>query len=175
MKIRVDNIPEEGRQINAKIDPSKNDWDLPAGYGFAKTLTFAGRVRRSGEDLAVEGNLTGSIESQCSRCLGNFEMPVDMALDTVFTPRGEIEDEDVEVVEVDSGISFYDGISIDLDKEIRDLILINIPIGPVCWEDCKGLCSGCGADLNTVPCGCSSDGGPSPFDKLKELKAKLEE
>ena len=174
MNIRVDNIPEEGRQIDAKIDPSKNDWDLP-GCGFAEALVFAGRVRRSGDDLVVEGNLTGSIESQCSRCLGNFEMPVDMALDTVFTPRGEIEDEDVEVVEVDSGISFYDGISIDLDKEIRDLILINIPIGPVCWEDCKGLCSGCGADLNTVPCGCSSDGGPSPFDKLKELKAKLEE
>ena len=102
-------------------------------------------------------------------------MPIDITVDTIFTPRIEREDDETEVIEVDESFPFYDGDSIDLQQEAKELVLVSLPIKPVCREDCRGLCPECGADLNTNPCGCGNEGGPSPFDKLKELKAKLEE
>lgn len=173
MIIRIDNIPEEGQRIEGKIDPSAMQLDMP-GYSLTEALAIAGRATRSGEDVMLEGNLTGSVESQCGRCLSYFKMPVDVAVDVVFAPRREPSGEQTEVIDTDVNISYYDGNSIDLSQEMNDVILVNLPIKPICREDCKGLCPQCGVDLNTAPCRCGGDKGPSPFDKLKELKAELE-
>lgn len=128
----------------------------------------------SGEGVTVKGNLTGSVRSQCGRCLGNFKMPVDAGMDIMFLPRSERADDETELVDVDESFSYYDGDSIDLLKEIKDLIIVSLPIKPICREDCKGLCPQCGADLNEGPCRCGGKSGPSPFDELKELRSKLE-
>lgn len=175
MRIRVDNIPEGGRQIAEEIDPSAIELDVP-GYGATEAFAFTGRATRLGEDVTLEGSLTGSVDSRCSRCLNDFRMPVDMSIDLVFVPRIEPARDDAEAVDVDidAGFSYYDGNSIDLLRELRELVLVNLPIKPVCREDCKGLCPRCGADLNDAPCRCAGEKGPSPFDKLKGLKAKLE-
>jgi len=175
MRIRVNNIPEGGRQIDEEIDPSAIKLDVP-GYALTEALAFTGRASRVGEDVTIEGSLTGSVDSQCSRCLNDFRMPVDMQVDLVFVPRIEPARDDAEEVDVDinAGFSYYDGISIDLLTEIRELVLVNLPIKPVCRDDCKGLCPRCGADLGVAPCRCGGEDDPSPFDKLKELKSKLE-
>jgi uncharacterized protein len=173
MRIRVDSIPEEGQRIEGEIDSSAIRLDMPV-YRLAGAFSFSGRAARRGESVILKGNLTGSVDSRCGRCLNNFEMPIDITVDTIFSPRIEREDDETEVVEVDESFSFYDGDSIDLQQEAKELILVSLPIKPVCREDCRGLCPKCGVDLNTNPCGCGSESGPSPFDKLKELKAKLE-
>lgn len=178
MKIRVDSIPGEGLRIERKIEPSDLEPDVP-GHGPAEAFSFIGRARRSrvggsGEGVTVKGNLTGSVRSQCGRCLGNFKMPVDAGMDIMFLPRSERADDETELVDVDESFSYYDGDSIDLLKEIKDLIIVSLPIKPICREDCKGLCPQCGADLNEGACRCGGKSGPSPFDELKELRSKLE-
>ena len=174
MEIRVDSIPEEGLPIEKKIDPSELEPDIPS-HGLAEALSFVGRARRNGKGVVVKGNLAGSVRTQCSRCLGDFEAPVNMDVDTMFLPRSECEDDEVEIAnDDDENFSFYDGDSIDLLREIKDLIIVSLPIKSICGDDCKGLCSHCGADLNAGPCRCGGESAPSPFDKLKELKTKLE-
>ena len=173
MRIRVDSIPEEGQRIEGKIDPSAMGLDMP-GHRFTEALSFSGRAAISGENIILKGNLIGSVESRCGRCLNNFEMPIDITVDTIFAPQIEREDDETEVVDIDESFSYYDGDSIDLQQEAKELILVSLPIRPVCREDCLGLCPKCGVDLNVNPCGCGSESGPSSFDKLKELKAKLE-
>ena len=173
MKIRVDRIPEEGRQIEGNIDPASVELDIPC-YSLDEPLALKGRAARTGEDVYVEGTLTGSLNSECSRCLVNFRMPLDLDLNIVFAPQKEGMEEDNDALEQDENLSYYSGDSIDLVQEIKDLILVTLPIKPICRPDCKGLCPQCGADLNTNPCRCEQHKGPSPFDKLKELKGKLE-
>ena len=173
MKIRVDSIPGEGLRIERKIDPSDLEPDVP-GHGLPEAFSFIGRARRSSAGVMVKGNLTGSVRSQCGRCLGNFKMPVDAGMDIMFLPRSERADDETELVDVDESFSYYDGDSIDLLKEIKDLIIVSLPIKPICREDCKGLCPHCGADLNEGACRCGGKSGPSPFDELKELRSKLE-
>ena len=130
---------------------------------------------RSAEDIIVEGNLTGSMKSQCGRCLCSFEMPLDMEVRITFAPQVENDQsaDSGEVIVVDEGVSSYTGNTIDFSKEVKDQILVNLPISPVCRKDCRGLCPQCGADLNENPCKCGGGKDPSPFDKLAELKARL--
>jgi uncharacterized protein len=101
-------------------------------------------------------------------------LSIDIRADIVFVPWIELGDDKTEVVDVDESFSYYDGDTIDLPREVRELILVSLPIRPVCRQDCRGLCSRCGADLNRESCRCGAETELSPFSKLKELKAKLE-
>lgn len=49
---------------------------------------------------------------------------------------------------------------LDLQPLVRDAILLELPLAPLCAESCKGLCATCGADLNDGPCSCD----PTPAD-----------
>jgi len=44
---------------------------------------------------------------------------------------------------------------IDFDPEIRDQLILSYPVKPLCREDCRGLCLGCGRDLNQGSCNCT--------------------
>jgi uncharacterized protein len=48
----------------------------------------------------------------------------------------------------------YAGKDIDLDPIFREQILLALPSYPVCREECRGLCTVCGTNLNEKECGC---------------------
>ena len=50
-----------------------------------------------------------------------------------------------------------DNRKIDLVPLIVAALLLEVPLVPLCDDDCKGLCPQCGANLNEGPCGCSRD------------------
>jgi uncharacterized protein len=43
---------------------------------------------------------------------------------------------------------------------------------PLCDEDCRGLCPGCGGNRNRGECGCPEDSRKTPFDCLKDFVVK---
>jgi uncharacterized protein len=53
-----------------------------------------------------------------------------------------------------------EGDHLDLQPLVRDALLLELPLAPLCCEDCRGLCPECGADLNTGPCDCRPAGDP---------------
>jgi uncharacterized protein len=55
------------------------------------------------------------------------------------------------------GLSYYSGDEINLEPLVREQVLLALPTRPLCAEDCRGLCGGCGMDLNTESCRCSGD------------------
>ncbi|MRR10305.1 DUF177 domain-containing protein, partial [bacterium] len=58
---------------------------------------------------------------------------------------------------------------IDLWPELREAVLLALPLKPLCREDCRGICPACGRDLNEGSCGCREDRGDHRWDKLREL------
>jgi uncharacterized protein len=44
--------------------------------------------------------------------------------------------------------------TIDLEVLAHDAVLLELPPAPLCRQDCLGLCSMCGVDLNTESCNC---------------------
>ena len=65
-----------------------------------------------------------------------------------------------------------EGTEVDLAPLVRDAVLLHLPPAPLCSEDCRGLCTRCGANLNEAECGCEpgpSDPRWAALDVLKDL------
>jgi uncharacterized protein len=59
---------------------------------------------------------------------------------------------------------------LDLEQEIRDHLVLALDDRYFCARDCRGLCSGCGCNLNFEDCQCAEKGIDSPFAALNKLK-----
>jgi uncharacterized protein len=64
----------------------------------------------------------------------------------------------------------FDGKTIDVDPLVREQVLLALPMQASCRDDCKGLCGGCGKNLNEGQCGCAADRVDPRFAQLKNIK-----
>jgi uncharacterized protein len=103
--------------------------------------------------LEVVGTVTAPWEGICRRCA----VPVSGVLSVKVRERfgdpagGATADEDFYPIVDDH---------IDLGPLVRDAIVLELPMAPLCREDCAGLCPQCGADRNEAPCGCVAPTDP---------------
>jgi uncharacterized protein len=58
---------------------------------------------------------------------------------------------------------------IDITHDLRDTILLAIPMKLLCSEECRGLCAGCGADLNVESCRCTAPPADPRWEALRKL------
>ena len=79
----------------------------------------------------------------CDRCLEDVENTFHITIDRSVNPNTESDG----IEDVDE-LSFIDGYMLDVDKLIIDEIVVALPTKVLCKEDCKGLCSVCGTNLN---------------------------
>ena len=75
----------------------------------------------------------------------------------------------------DLAYEFFDGEVIEIDQLVAEQIFLTLPVKVLCSEECKGLCPGCGANLNDEACRCKVDDRKSPFAKLVAIKTGLPE
>ena len=112
-------------------------------------------VERNGDRISVRGKLEATAHMECVRCLKDFEWGVHSPFETFAERAGTGLRLDEEELERDDYMKFHDGRRLDLREEVREALLLEIPMAPRCREDCAGLCRRCGADLNEGPCSCS--------------------
>jgi uncharacterized protein len=62
---------------------------------------------------------------------------------------------------------------VDLELVAREAILLDLPLAPLCGDDCLGLCPTCGADRNEGPCACEAPVTDHRWTALDGLKTKL--
>ena len=104
---------------------------------------LAVRVSRSGQDLVVRGHLTAELEAPCSRCLEPTRFPIDQELSLLFVPGKDLRkkeaDGEVELTDADADTFPYEGESLILDDVVRDELVLETPMIPLCSEDCAGI------------------------------------
>lgn len=140
----------------------------------AGPITIAGTARRSSEIARLKGNLSGSLEIDCSRCLqpSHFELDTPFEIDFVTLENYGALNHETELNSTDLSLSVYDGEQIDLNEVVREQILLNLPMQGLCKEDCAGLCEKCSANKNNNPCHCETKEIDPRWNALKELKNK---
>lgn len=64
------------------------------------------------------------------------------------------------------------GDELDLWPMVRDAVVLELPLAPLCRPDCRGLCPWCGADLNQASCSCVAPGDPrwANLDVLRSVR-----
>ncbi len=129
------------------------------------------RMRRVNQGLLVDGWADVTLELTCTRCLKQFEQTMHIPFEERFYPTIDIvtgmplppiEEEDVFPID--------DHHLIDLTEAIRQDVLLELPMVTLCREDCVGLCSQCGRDLNLGPCDCK----PEVDERFSALSALLQ-
>jgi uncharacterized protein len=126
----------------------------------------------TGQLIVVRGSFSTKVELDCSRCLEKLTVPVNVKIEEQFPVRSiqtmmagyqeeELEEEEEEPL-------FQNNI-FDLSEYIRQAILVESPIRPLCDDACKGLCQTCGKNLNEGPCDCPIDIKSSPFSALADM------
>jgi uncharacterized protein len=110
----------------------------------ARQFQAVARVSRTPQGLLVQASAKTEVQAQCVRCLADFTQP----LRAEFSELYAFNDRSVS----DSGLILPEDGNLDLEPLVREYLLIEIPINPVCRPACKGLCAVCGEDLNIRIC-----------------------
>ena len=123
-----------------------------ADTAVGETATADADVTLSAVDGGVEvsGQVSAPFTGTCRRCGRPLAGEVVTDVREVYRPRSARErdgEEDEETYELGAD-------HLDLAPMVRDAILLDLPIAPLCQDECRGLCDRCGADLNVDPCDC---------------------
>ncbi|MFI5268655.1 MAG: YceD family protein [Chloroflexota bacterium] len=162
------------------------EYDLEETFGEIEDqrLTRPVKIRlhltRINDGLLARGDVATALDAPCSRCTEPAEQALRFHFDEQFRPTIDIatghplkeDDKDVAdpVYTVDSNHQM------DLDEVIREGIVLEAPMHPLCRPDCQGLCPRCGANLNQGVCECDADAPSGPMAAiLKDLAPLLTE
>ena len=155
--------PGESVSYSAVVDLS----DLQYGTSFPVTepVKAEGTVRNTAGVLVMKGKISTCIHGICDRCAAAFDRELEIPVDAVLVT--ELANEENE----DEWVFTLEGDSADLEDIVRTVFVLNMDSKLLCSDDCKGLCCGCGKNLNFESCSCEKEIDPR-LAALKQLLNK---
>lgn len=168
-RLPTDGLKFEHRYISGELDLGERDFKL------IEEPLITGRVERIGVDMRLRGNLKALVSRPCDRCLSEISVPLDLALDLLYTPAetGRGRSGEIELQERDLDFAVYENDQIDLDEMVIEQLELSLPSRVLCREDCLGICPQCGADLNVEKCDCNAPIDPR-WQALAAVREELE-
>jgi uncharacterized protein len=96
------------------------------------------------EGVLATATVTAPLAGECARCLEPFTSATSVRFQELFALAEEVAGPDGYVL--DAGF-------LDLEPALRDALVLELPLSPLCAGDCQGLCSECGVRLADAPPG----------------------
>ena len=158
-----DIIHVPGASIPFEFELDYSDMEFNGETPVTQPVRVSGRVRNVADALLLEGDAVTTLSLVCDRCLQPFTREKTVVLDTLLA--GEVENEDSDIV-------LLDGDEVDLDELVREAFILDMDTKHLCSENCKGLCPGCGVDLNHEECRCKPEVDPRLASLAKLLEDK---
>lgn len=135
MRIDTRQIPPEGMTLREELSAQKLELSTDT-VEFRRPVKVTAAVSKISNAVTVDLTIDGHFATACSRCLAALEKDFQRTF-TLNYP-----------VDKDNPI-------LSLDDDIREEIIIEYPMQPLCSAECKGLCPRCGANRNEGLCHCS--------------------
>ena len=149
MKIRLAALAPGQNELVEKASPTDLGLDPST---FPQDLEILILADKGSNKIQLKVNPKGDGHFYCDRCGEDFVMQVGGESQVVFMQRDEpLPDEmpgdDLRTYQVHTDV-------LDITTEIRDAVMLSIPLKLLCKEDCRGLCLKCRANLNREACRC---------------------
>jgi uncharacterized protein len=152
MKLRIRDIErEKSIELEETLPPSRFSLESPDRPELTGPVQARMKAEIQDGDAWAWVQVQASLTLVCARCLERFGLDVQ----PVFEVEAPVTEE-----------------YLDVDDEIRQNLLLALPMKPLCVPGCQGLCPSCGKNLNKGVCGCPPPQTGSAFDVLKNLKLK---
>ena len=129
------------------------DIDTPAGHADLVLEAL------SSDSVLATGTVRGDWKGECRRCLSDATGTLTVDVRELFEAGSDGED-----------TYALNGDQIDVEPLVRDAVLLELPLAPLCREDCAGLCPVCGANRNEGDCGHQPDDRDPRWAALDQLK-----
>jgi uncharacterized protein len=154
-----------GASVSFSTSVDLSDLQYGQSYPVSEPVEAEGSVRNTAGVLVMTGGIHTTIHGVCDRCATEFDQEVQIPLDVVLV--NELSNEENE----DEWVFPLEGDSADLEDIVRTVFVLNMDSKLLCKPDCKGLCCGCGRNLNVESCTCQKELDPR-FAALKQLLDK---
>lgn len=112
------------------------------------------------DGVLVTASVTAPLAGECARCLDEFSSVTQVRFQELFAAQsGENGDDGY----------LLDGDLLDLEPALRDALVLELPLSPLCADDCPGLCAVCGERLAEAEPGHHHQGDGGVWAVLKDL------
>ena len=141
-----------GSRLPFRCELSTDRLDFPAVLSYTAAPVGEGFIVNNAGALTLRGTLSAAMRCVCDRCAAEFDREVRYPLDIPLA--SELQDEE------NPDYFLLEGDELDLEELLETVFILNMDTRFLCRDDCKGLCSRCGKNLNEGPCDCRTESDP---------------
>lgn len=187
---QVASRPGQSKEIDATFPAPSGIGDEIVGVDEGADVSVVGSFDSIVDGLILNARISAPVHAECTRCLKPIQRDWTVNVTSFFPYEDKSaagkggkagkngKEEEVDIIagedEAEDTYTLLDGGAwADLEALLRDTLVEELPLQPLCKPDCKGLCSQCGIDLNENP-DHQHDMTDIRFAALEGLKAKLE-
>ncbi len=154
MKLELkDIILVPGAVLPFRFQLDLSDLEFNGQTPIASPVEVTGQVRNMAGALVLSAQARTVLSLVCDRCAKRFQREKTVSYETLLADHLEQEDADEDIV-------LLEGDTLDVGRLMTDTFVLEMDTKNLCAEDCKGLCAGCGANLNEEPCRCQKQVDP---------------
>lgn len=174
MQIHLSDITDsEGKviQITPELELDKISFQLGEYPVLDKTPMSLTISNTGNKVLELTGSGSVKVGIPCDRCLEQVSVEIPYSIERKLDMKQSDEDRVEDLDEND----YLTGMDLDVDRLVYLEVLICWPLKVLCKEDCKGICSRCGKNLNEGPCGCKEEPKDPRMAAISDIFSKFKE
>ncbi|MGN0539669.1 MAG: YceD family protein [Candidatus Fimenecus sp.] len=146
---QIFNIDGSCKELKYSFEP---EYSLCDDFKLTSPVEFEGEVRNNTGIVSLSGKAKFSATVTCGRCAELFKKDFEVEVEHLLASKLVNDDNDEYIVVEDNVL--------DLTELVCEDIILSLPTRFLCKEDCKGICSKCGKNLNEGKCDCKKDVDP---------------
>lgn len=156
---QIFNIDGSHKSLQFSFEP---EYPLCDDFFLVSPVEFSGEVKNSVGIVSLSGKAKFSATVICGRCAEPFKKDFAVEVEHLLANKLVNDDNDDYIVVEDNVL--------DLNELVCEDIILSLPTRFLCREDCKGICSKCGKNLNEGKCDCKKDIDPRMAALLELLE-----
>ena len=166
MKIQVGGLSEGTHEFRFQVLPT----ELGLGEEFQHHVDVEATLEKTGHQMFLRVGIATEGSFVCDRCLAAFSLPLRSSYRMYYVSEGadmgHLDPSEAQVVP--GGLTV-----IDISDDVRQTIVLSVPLKLLCRGDCKGLCPHCGTNLNRETCNCTEEARGRLWETLQASKRNL--
>ena len=125
-------------------------------------VRVAVKLESLSDGIVVTGHVEAPWHDTCRRCLVPLEGTAVAPVDELYQQR--VLTDEAFPIEADQ---------IDLAPMARELVVLELPLAPLCADDCRGICPTCGVNRNEQDCACAPPPADDRWSALDVIREQL--
>ena len=153
MQLAVDKLLKDtGSGLSHVFRPKPSELAFEGIEFSKKPISVSVELQNMGAGIIGDLQVECELSLECSRCVERSALGISAVRQVEYLVNPTPESLEAEM----DGwfVSQYNGETIVFDEDVRQMLLLAMPMRFVCREDCRGLCPGCGSNLNSGTCSC---------------------